>query len=62
VFNITQFWFNPIACELTCVTSFIQEIVFAILDDKNTGKSHNPEGNLAPFKSRIASHNAAARL
>jgi hypothetical protein len=39
-----------------------QEIVFAILDDKNTGKEHNPEGNLAPFKSRIERYNAAAKL
>jgi len=27
-----------------------EEIVFAVLDDHNTGKEHNPEGNFAPFK------------
>jgi uncharacterized protein (TIGR02452 family) len=26
-----------------------RKIVFAILDDHNTGKAHNPHGNLAPF-------------
>jgi hypothetical protein len=35
--------------------------VFAILDDKNTGKSHNPEGNLQPFKQRIDRFNAKRR-
>ncbi len=27
-----------------------EEIVFAILDDHNAGKEHNPEGNFQPFK------------
>jgi uncharacterized protein (TIGR02452 family) len=26
-----------------------EEVIFAILDDHNTGKSHNPEGNLSVF-------------
>ena len=34
--------------------------MFAILDDKNTGKSHNPDGNFAPFKARIERHPAVA--
>jgi uncharacterized protein (TIGR02452 family) len=50
VFISVQFKFE---CRSRSVTKFIQEVVFAILDDKNTGKAHNPEGNLAPFKSRI---------
>jgi hypothetical protein len=25
------------------------KITFAILDDHNAGKQHNPEGNLKPF-------------
>jgi uncharacterized protein (TIGR02452 family) len=51
----------PHASRVIRITQFIQEIVFAILDDKNTGKMHNPEGNLAPFKRRIERHNATAR-
>jgi uncharacterized protein (TIGR02452 family) len=30
-----------------------QEIVFAVLDDHNTGKAHNPEGNFKPFARHV---------
>ena len=26
-----------------------KQIVFAILDDQNAGKAHNPDGNFQPF-------------
>jgi hypothetical protein len=27
-----------------------KKIVFAVLDDQNTHREHNPEGNFIPFK------------
>jgi uncharacterized protein (TIGR02452 family) len=31
-------------------------VVFAILDDHNTGRAHNPEGNLIPFQREFHGH------
>lgn len=41
--------FKEILEEEEFKTAF-EEICFAILDDGNTGKAHNPEGNYKPFK------------
>ena len=35
--------------EETEFNNVFEEICFAILDDNNTGKAHNPEGNYKPF-------------
>ena len=43
------------------MTIFIQNIVFAILDDKITGKRHDPEGNQEPFEARVDLHNSRPR-
>ena len=41
--------FSEVLDEEEFKTAF-EEICFAILDDGNTGKAHNPEGNYKPFK------------
>jgi len=35
--------------ELQPLRCHFERVVFAILDDKNTGKGHNRQGNVAPF-------------
>jgi len=49
---------NPPLCIATAFKAVLEEedlancfqmIVFAIFDDQNARKAHNPEGNLAPF-------------
>ena len=34
-----------------------KKIIFAVIDDKNTGKSHNPEGNYKPFVECVNKYN-----
>lgn len=34
-----------------------KKIVFAILDDHNTGHKHNPNGNLQPFEKEFQNYN-----
>jgi hypothetical protein len=36
-----------------------EKIIFAVIDDKNTGKAHNPEGNYKPFKDCVDKYNRA---
>jgi uncharacterized protein (TIGR02452 family) len=38
--------------------SCFDEIVFAVIDDGNTKKEHNPEGNFVPFERAINAYNA----
>jgi uncharacterized protein (TIGR02452 family) len=33
-----------------------RHMLFAIIDDHNAGRGHNPEGNLAPFRAAFAQH------
>jgi uncharacterized protein (TIGR02452 family) len=41
--------FKEVLAEPDFVTRF-KTVVFAIIDDHNAWKSHNPEGNLIPFQ------------
>lgn len=34
--------------------SAFQRVVFAILDDQNAGRAHNPHGNYRPFAEQFA--------
>jgi hypothetical protein len=37
--------------------SVFKKIIFAVIDDKNTGKKHNPEGNYKPFVECVNKYN-----
>jgi len=47
--------------EITALGGAFREIVFAIYDDHNSRKRHNPEGNLVPFQRVFSDHIHAAK-